>query len=100
FGRLFRVYVQADAAQRRVPSDIGALYVRSSTTNDMVPLSTMITDKTEPGAEITTRFNLFRSVEIHGVPGPGYTSGQALAALESVFAETMPREMGFAYSSL
>ncbi|HEX5010049.1 MAG TPA: multidrug efflux RND transporter permease subunit [Planctomycetota bacterium] len=100
FGRLYRVYVQAEAAQRRVPSDIGQLYVRSSTTDNMVPLSTMIKVSSEPGAEITTRFNLFRSVEINGVPAPGYTSGQALAALEAVFAETMPREMGFAYSSL
>ena len=54
----------------------------------------------EGGTEITTRFNLFRSVEINGVPGRGYTSGQALAALEDVFKETMPKEMGFAYSSL
>jgi HAE1 family hydrophobic/amphiphilic exporter-1 len=53
-----------------------------------------------PSTEITTRFNLFRSVEISGVPGPGFTSGQALAALEDVFGKTMPKEMGFAYSKL
>jgi HAE1 family hydrophobic/amphiphilic exporter-1 len=53
-----------------------------------------------PGSEITTRFNLFRSVEISGAPARGYTSGQALAALEEVFAATMPKEMGYAYSSL
>jgi HAE1 family hydrophobic/amphiphilic exporter-1 len=52
------------------------------------------------GTEITTRFNLFRSVEISGAPARGYTSGQALAALEDVFAAKMPKEMGFAYSSL
>jgi len=100
FGRLFRVYVQADSDFRRNPEDIGKIYVRSQSTNDMVPLSTLVHITSEPGTEITNRFNLFRSVEINGVPGPGYTSGQAQAALEAVFAETMPKEMGFAYSSL
>jgi HAE1 family hydrophobic/amphiphilic exporter-1 len=66
----------------------------------MVPLSTIVNVKRQPGTEQTTRFNLFRSVEISGVPGSGYTSGQALAALEEVFAKTMPAEMSFAYSSM
>ncbi|HLC09116.1 MAG TPA: efflux RND transporter permease subunit, partial [Methyloceanibacter sp.] len=100
FGRLFRVYVQADAAYRRKPKDIGDVYVRSRSTNSMIPLSTLVTITSEGGTEITNRFNLFRSVEINGVPGRGYTSGQALAALEDVFKQTMPKELGFAYSSL
>ncbi len=100
FGRLFRVYVQAEAAARREPSDIGDVYVRSSTTGDMIPLSTIVTVESQAGTEITNRFNLFRSVEINGVPAAGFTSGQALAALEETFAATMPKEMGFAYSSL
>jgi HAE1 family hydrophobic/amphiphilic exporter-1 len=100
FGRLFRVYVQADADYRRKPQDIGNIYVRSQSTKGMIPLSTLVTITSENGTEVTNRFNLFRSVEINGVPGRGYTSGQALAALEDVFKETMPREMGFAYSSL
>jgi HAE1 family hydrophobic/amphiphilic exporter-1 len=100
FGRLYRVYVQADAAARLKAEDIGKIYVRSKTTNQMVPLSTVITIKDVAGTELTTRFNLLRSVEIQGAPARGYTSGQALAALEQVFAETMPKEMGFAYSSL
>ena len=100
FGRLFRVYVQADADYRRKPDDIGQIYVRSNTTNTMIPLSTLVTIREVPSTEITTRFNLFRSVEISGVPGPGFTSGQALAALEDVFGKTMPKEMGFAYSKL
>ena len=67
----------------------------------MIPLSTLRRrSRSCPGTEITTRFNLFRSVEITARPRRGYTSGQALAALEEVFAETMPQEMGFAYSSL
>jgi hydrophobic/amphiphilic exporter-1 (mainly G- bacteria), HAE1 family len=100
FGRLFRVYVQADADYRRKARDIGDIYVRSQTSNNMIPLSTLVTITPVNGAEVTNRFNLFRSVEINGVPGRGYTSGQALTALEDVFKQTMPREMGFAYSSL
>ncbi len=100
FGRLYRVYVQADASARLKAEDIGKVYVRSKTTNQMIPLSTLLTIKDIAGTELTTRFNLLRSVEIQGAPARGYTSGQALAALEQVFAETMPKEMGFAYSSL
>src|SRR5262249_8473711 len=74
--------------------------VRSERTNDMIPLSTLLTIKNIAGTELTTRFNLLRSVEIQGAPARGYTSGQALAALEQVFEEAMPREMGFAYSSI
>jgi HAE1 family hydrophobic/amphiphilic exporter-1 len=100
FGRLYRVYVQAEADYRRKPQDIGEIYVRSQTTNTMIPLSTLVTIGSVPSTEITTRFNLFRSVEISGAPARGYTSGQALAALEEVFTETMPKEMGHAYSAL
>jgi len=100
FGRLFRVYVQAESDYRRKPEDIGEIFVRSSTTGTMIPLSTLVTITSQPGTEITTRFNLFRSVEISGSPARGYTSGQAIAALEAVFAEAMPKEMGFAYSGL
>src|SRR5215217_4606153 len=100
FGRLYRVYVQAESEDRLKASDIGRIYVRSRTTNQMVPLSTLVNIDSAAGTELTTRFNLLRSVEIQGSPARGYTSGQALAALEKVFEETMPKEMGFAYSSL
>jgi hydrophobic/amphiphilic exporter-1 (mainly G- bacteria), HAE1 family len=100
FGRLFRVYVQADATERLKPEDIGKIYVRSNTTGTMIPLSTMVTLREIPGTEITVRFNLLRSVEINGAPRAGYTSGQAMNALEEVFKETMPKEMSYAYSSL
>src|SRR5437899_3400400 len=84
FGGLFRVYVQAQADYRRKPKDIGDIYVRSRTTNTMIPLSTLVTITTIPGTELTTRFNLLRSVEIQGAPARGVSSGQALAALEEV----------------
>jgi len=100
FGRLFRVYVQAEADYRRKPDDIGQIWVRSKTTGDMIPLGTLVTISSQAGTELTNRFNLLRSVEMQGTPAPGYASGQALAALEAVFKETMPAEMGFAYSSL
>ncbi len=100
FGRLYRVYVQAEAETRLKSDDIGRIYVRSKTTGQMIPLSTLLTVKDVAGTELTTRFNLLRSVELQGAPARGYTSGQALAALEDVFAQTMPKEMGFAYSSL
>jgi len=100
FGRLFRVYVQAESDYRRKPDDIGQIWVRSTTTGDMIPLGTLVTITSQAGTELTNRFNLLRSVEMQGVPGRGYASGQALAALEEVFKQTMPPEMGFAYSSL
>jgi HAE1 family hydrophobic/amphiphilic exporter-1 len=97
---LYRVYAQAEAETRLKAEDIGKIYVRSKTTNEMVPLSTLVTIRNVVGAELTTRFNLQRSVEIQGSPAPGFTSGQALAVLEQVFAETMPSEMGYAFSSM
>jgi len=100
FGRLYRVYVQAEAEARRSPEDIGKIHVRSATTGEMIPLATLVSVTPTPGAEVSTRFNLFRSVEVSGVPAPGFTSGEALAALEEVFRATMPREMGFAYSGM
>jgi HAE1 family hydrophobic/amphiphilic exporter-1 len=100
FGRLYRVYVQAESADRLHSEDIGRIYVRSKTTNAMIPLSTLVSVNDIAGTELTTRFNLLRSVELTGAPARGYTSGQALKALEEVFAQTMPKEMSFAYSSL
>ena len=100
FGRLYRVYVQADSGARLKPEDIGKIYVKSKTTSEMIPLSTLVTVNDVSGTEITTRFNLLRSVEITGIPGSGYTSGQAMKTLEEVFAQTMPKEMSFAYTQL
>jgi len=100
FGRLYRVYVQAESIDRLKAEDIGRIYARSRTTNSMVPLSTLVSISNIAGTELTTRFNLLRSVELQGSPARGYTSGQALAALEEVFAQTMPKEMSFSYSSL
>src|SRR6185503_17518946 len=69
FGRLFRVYVQAEADYRRKPEDIGGIWVRSKTTGQMVPLGTLVTITPQGGTELSNRFNLLRSVEFNGVPG-------------------------------
>jgi HAE1 family hydrophobic/amphiphilic exporter-1 len=100
FGRLYRVFVQAEAEARQQPSDIGSFYVRSRTTDDMVPLSTLLTVKPGSGTEITNRFNLYRSVEISGAPAAGYSSGAALAALEETAAEVFPPELGYAWNGM
>src|SRR5678815_2246314 len=86
FGRLYRVYVQAESTDRLHAEDIGRIYARSKTTNVMIPLSTLVNVNDTAGTELTTRFNLLRSVELQGSPARGYTSGQALKALEEVFA--------------
>jgi HAE1 family hydrophobic/amphiphilic exporter-1 len=100
FGRLYRVFVQAEPEYRQRPEDIGQLYVRSTTTNAMIPLSTLVTVTPESGTELTTRYNLLRSVEITGSPAPGYSSGQAMAALEEVAAQVLPPEMGYAWTNM
>jgi HAE1 family hydrophobic/amphiphilic exporter-1 len=99
FGRQWRVFMQADAVDRLNPQDIGRFYVRNNDGN-MVPLSALTTVRTTAGPEYTQRFNLFRAAQINGSAAPGYSSGQAMAALEEVAAQTLPREMGFDWSDL
>jgi len=98
FGRLYRVYVQADADFRQQPSDIGRFYVRSRTTDAMIPLSTLVEVQPVAGTQLTVRYNLFRAVEISGAPGPGFSSGQAMQAMEEVADRVLPREMGYEFS--
>ncbi len=99
FGRQWKVYLQAEGADRSKPEDIRQFYVRNNG-GEMVPLSTLTTTKKIFGPEYTNRFNLFRSAWVTGNAAPGYSSGQAMAALESVAKETLPREMGYAWCDL
>jgi HAE1 family hydrophobic/amphiphilic exporter-1 len=99
FGRQWRVFVQAEASDRTSASDIGKFYVRN-VKGDMVPLSSFVTVKQTSGPEYTVRFNLYRAVEIQGIQAPGYSSGQALQALEEVAKTTLPPEMGFTWNGL
>ena len=99
FGRQWRVYLQGEGTERTRPEDVGQLYVRNNDGN-MVPLSALTTIRYTNGPEYTQRFNLFRAAQVTGAAAPGYSSGQALDALEQVAAQTLPREMGFDWSDL
>jgi HAE1 family hydrophobic/amphiphilic exporter-1 len=91
FGRVWRVYMQAEGKFRTRPDSIDRFYCRNSR-NQMVPLSTLVKIEPVNGPQFTTRFNMYRSVEITGAGSPGYSSGQAMAALEAVAHETLPKE--------
>src|SRR5580698_2295271 len=99
FGRQWRVFLEAEPNFRTKTEDIGQFYVRNGH-NEMVPLSSFVNMKTTSGPEYTVRFNLYRSVEILGTQAAGYSSGQALDALEDVAAKTLPPEMGYAWNAL
>jgi hydrophobic/amphiphilic exporter-1 (mainly G- bacteria), HAE1 family len=99
FTRTYRVYVQADRAFRSNLKDVGKLYVRSST-GTMIPLSELVQFTSVTGPQIISHYNLFRSIEINGTPAPGYSSGQAIAAMERIAAEVLPNSMSFEWSGL
>jgi HAE1 family hydrophobic/amphiphilic exporter-1 len=99
FGRQWQVYIEAEGEDRAKAENVGQFYVRNNK-GENVPLSTLTTVKPRLGPEFTMRFNEFRSAQINGSAAPGYSAEQATAALEEVFKETMPREMGFDYSGI
>ncbi|HVZ87178.1 MAG TPA: multidrug efflux RND transporter permease subunit [Polyangia bacterium] len=99
FSRQWKVLVQAAPDYRRTAEDMKSFYVRNAR-GEMMPLSTFVNVRTTNGPEYTVRFNLYRSAEIIGAAAPGYSSGQALAALEEVAAQTLPPEMGYAWNAL
>jgi HAE1 family hydrophobic/amphiphilic exporter-1 len=99
FGRQWKVYLQAEPEYRVSADKINSFYVRNSK-GEMTPLASMVTVKRVSGPEYTNRFNLFRSIQINGSPAPGYSSGQAMAAMEQVSAEVLPAGMGYAWSDM
>ncbi len=99
FGRQWRVFMQAEAQNRLTPADVGRFYVRNND-GTMVPLSALTTLRSTSGPEYTQHFNLYRAAQVVGAAAPGYSSGQAMAALEEVAAQTLPREMGYEWSDL
>jgi HAE1 family hydrophobic/amphiphilic exporter-1 len=99
FGRVWQVYVQADGEFRTRAENVGLFRVRNAD-GDTVPLSTMVTMSTTSGPEFTNRFNGYRAAQITGILAPGYSSAQGRQALEEVFAQTMPPEMGYDYSGM
>jgi HAE1 family hydrophobic/amphiphilic exporter-1 len=99
FGRQWRVYLQAEGEGRRSEQDIRNYYVRNNNGN-MVPLSALVTTRSISGPEYTNRFNLYRAAQVLGGAAPGYSSGQAMAALEEVAQQVLPPEMGYEWADL
>jgi len=96
FGRTWQVYVEAEAPYRSTTDDLGQFYVRNGQ-GQTVPLTALAKFETRYGPEFTMRYNEYRSAQINVSAAPGYSSDQATAALEDVFKQTMPSEMGFDY---
>ena len=99
FGRQWQVYVEAEGAYRTNAENVGQFYVRNSS-GEMVPLSALTSFKSGYGPEFTMRFNEYRSAQLNVSAAPGYSTNQAMKALEATFAQTMPREMGYDYSGM
>jgi gold/copper resistance efflux pump len=99
FGRTYRVVVQADAPFRMQPDDIGRLKVRNAA-GEMIPLSTLLTIRHSSGPDRVMHYNSFPSADISGGPAPGYSFGQATAAIERIATETLPSGMAFEWTEL
>jgi HAE1 family hydrophobic/amphiphilic exporter-1 len=99
FGRQWQVYIEAEGEYRNRAENVGQFYVRNRA-GDMVPLSALTRFESRSGPEFTMRYNLYRSAQIFAGAAPGFSSAQAMAALEKVFSETMPPEMGYDYMGM
>lgn len=99
FGRLYKVYLQAEASYRDKAEDIRDYYVRN-VRGEMVSLGTLVKISSATGPEFTNRFNLYRSSEIIGSSGPGYSSAQTLQALKEVAADVLPPDMGYSWNAM
>ena len=97
-GRVYRVQLQAEANYRMKPDDIGKVYVRSTTTNAMIPLSAISKVKNVVGPEQVERFNGFIAAKIMGDSKPGISSGDAIRIVEEVAAATLPDGYGIAWT--
>ncbi|MBZ5514975.1 MAG: multidrug efflux RND transporter permease subunit [Acidobacteriia bacterium] len=99
FGRQWQVYLGAEGDYRTNASDIGRFYVTNPQGN-MVPLSALSTIRSISGPEFLMRYDEYNAAQINATAAPGISSGQAMKAMEEVFAQTMPREMGFDYMGM
>lgn len=96
FGRVYRVMVMAQPSSRANPFDIEKIYVKSKT-GQMVPLKTLVTLKNAAGPNLISRFNAFPSAKINGTAAPGYSSGQAMRAMEEIAKEILPSDITYAW---
>jgi HAE1 family hydrophobic/amphiphilic exporter-1 len=99
FGRVYKVYLQAEPEFRQDPKQIGLFFARNQA-GGMVPLDTLVSTRPAAGPEFTNRFNLFRSAELTGVPSDGFSSAQALDALEQTAREVLPPDMSFDWADM
>lgn len=99
FGRFFKVFTQAAPEYRRYPSDLNSLFVKNEE-GEMVPYSSFMKVKKTQGPNEITRYNLFNSASIRGLPAPGYTSGDAIKAIQEVAQQTLPNGYDIAWEDL
>ncbi len=99
FGRVWKVFVEAEPQYRTTATEVGQFYVRNSA-GTMVPLSTLVNMQKAFGPEFTTRFNEYRSLEIFAAPAPGHSTGDAMNAVAAVADEVLPRDMGYAWNGI
>ena len=99
FGRVWKVFLQAEPEFRVKAEDIGGFYVRNRE-QQMVPLSTLVNAQSTVGPAFTNRYNLYRAIEVIGSPAPGYSSGQAMAAVERVAREVLPADMSYEWTNM
>lgn len=99
FGRVYKVYLSAEGEYRNETWDLGQFFVRNNQ-GSMVPLNTLVSMSPSSGPEFTNRFNLYRSAELTGIPAPGYTSSDAIKALQEVAAQTLPQGWGYDWANM
>jgi HAE1 family hydrophobic/amphiphilic exporter-1 len=99
FGKQYRVMIQADAAYRSDIQSLDKVFVRN-TNNVMAPITEFVTLKRVYGPEFINRFNLFTSIAVSGAPNAGYSSGDAIKAIQEVAARTLPAGYGYEFSGL
>jgi len=97
FGRTWKVLMQADNEFRDDAKDINRFYVRG-TAGEMVPLGTLVSVKRVAGPEVVYRYNRYRAIEILGQAAPGYSSGEAAAAMEQVAKQSLPKGYGYEWT--
>ena len=98
FGKIYRVMMQANPEARISPETLSAIKVRNG--KEMASVSNFVTLTKVYGPDLLNRFNMFQSISVTGQPAPGYTSGDCLAAIERVAAETLPAGFGYEYSGM
>jgi len=99
FGRQWQVYIEAEGDYRTKAENVGEFFVRNNK-GEMVPLASLTKFESRPGPEFTMRFNMYRAAQLNGSAAAGYSSAQAMKALEEVFDQSMPREMGYDYVAM